>query len=193
MNAKRSQCEACQRPPQRCLCAYIEPTDNYCPIVLLQHPKEHGHPKNTGELLVRSLSNATLLQGEQFTPQSLSPWLQGAALLYPTEPNDNGSTTRQIPYTQPPSCLIVLDATWRKSHKMLQLNPALQRLPRLALTAQYSSLYRIRSARDQHQLSTLEASCYALQQIESNSDKYRPLLEQFAQYMTHLADFDPNR
>jgi DTW domain-containing protein YfiP len=28
--------------------------------------------------------------------------------------------------------MVVLDATWRKSRKMLHLNPALQALPRLA-------------------------------------------------------------
>lgn len=189
MTSSRTLCHKCARPLPRCLCPYVQPTDNRCHLLILQHPKEHGHPKNTGELLARSLSNATLLQGETFSPKLLRPWLESAALLYPHNPGP--APDSHLP--EPPSCLIVIDATWRKSRKMLCLNPQLQALPRISLSDNFARHYTIRSARHAHQLSTLEASCYALQQLEGKDQRYRPLLNQFAQYMNHLASFDPNR
>jgi DTW domain-containing protein YfiP len=54
--------------------------------------------------------------------------------------------------------LVVLDGTWRKSRKMLHLNPLLRRLPRLSLEDVPASNYLIRKAHKVGQLSTLEAT-----------------------------------
>ncbi|MDO3385747.1 tRNA-uridine aminocarboxypropyltransferase [Gilvimarinus sp. SDUM040013] len=193
MSNKRAVCSDCQRPLARCMCRYIVPTANHCRVLLLQHPKENGHPKNTGELLWRSLQHCELKVAEQFSLSELSPWLPGATLLYPTEKSDKPAYSDGLSQSHAPDKLIVIDATWRKSLKMLHLNPALLDLPRIQLADHLCGNYRVRTAKKHHQLSTLEASCYALQQIESNQSLYEPLLEQFDHYMTHLANFDPNR
>lgn len=190
MKPKRSLCPHCLKPQARCLCDYIVPTANTIFSLILQHPNEAGHPKNTGELLHRSLRNSELQVGENFTPASLDAYLDNAILLYPSETEED--LEKQTP-PEEPNTLIILDATWRKSRKMLHLNPQLARLPRVSLTDEKESAYRIRSAKHQHQLSTLEASCYALQQLEQNPDRYQPLLDAFAQYMDKLVSFDPNR
>ncbi len=57
--------------------------------------------------------------------------------------------------------LVVLDGTWRKSRKMLYLNPLLQALPRLPLVDLPALQYRIRKAQQAHQLSSFEASVAA--------------------------------
>ena len=72
--------------------------------------------------------------------------------------------------------LVVMDGTWRKSRKMLHLNPQLQALPRCALVGVAPSRYVIRKAHAPHQLSTLEATCAALAQLEGQPEKYTPLL-----------------
>lgn len=86
--------------------------------------------------------------------------------------------------------LVVLDGTWRKSRKMLHLNPLLQRLPRLSLENMPASRYRIRKAHQSDQLSTLEATCAALAQLEHNPAPFTPLLAAFdgfiAQRMAYL-------
>lgn len=187
----RPVCPHCERPLQRCFCSHVVPTNNHCRLLLLQHPNEAGHPKNTGELLWHSLTNCERLIGETFTDEQLAPFMAGAALLYP-EADDQPPMAEGLIQASP-STLIVLDATWRKSRKMLYQNPQIQALPRFTLEHLPESRYRIRSAEQQHQLSTLEASCYALQQIEGNTGIYLPLLTGFDQYMTHLASFDPNR
>src|SRR5205809_1132418 len=75
--------------------------------------------------------------------------------------------------------LIVLDGTWRKSRKMLYLNPLLQHLPRLSLQGMPASNYRIRKAHKPDQLSTLQATCAALMQLERRVEPFQPLLRAF--------------
>jgi DTW domain-containing protein YfiP len=75
--------------------------------------------------------------------------------------------------------LIVLDGTWRKSRKILYLNPLLQQLPRLSLRDTPPSHYLIRKAHRPDQLSTLEATCAALIKLEGNAERFQPLLTAF--------------
>jgi len=79
---------------------------------------------------------------------------------------------------------VVLDATWRKSRKMLHLSPGLQRLPRLALNEVPTGRYAIRKAHAPGQLSTLEATCAALAQLERNTERWQPLLAAFDAFVT---------
>ena len=90
--------------------------------------------------------------------------------------------------------LVVLDATWRKSRKMLYLNPALQQLPRLPLRDTPPSHYLIRKAHAPNQLSTLEATCYALMQLDEEVARFAPLIAAFdgfvAQQLSYITAFD---
>ena len=85
--------------------------------------------------------------------------------------------------------LVVIDATWRKSRKMLHLNPALQLLPRLALEAVPSSRYLIRKAHKPGQLSTLEATCAALAQLGGDAAAFEALLAAFDGFVAQQAQF----
>ena len=87
--------------------------------------------------------------------------------------------------------LVVLDGTWRKSRKMLHLNPLLQQLPRLALAQLPASRYRIRKARQLHQLSTLEACCAALAQLQNDAEPFEPLLAAFDGWVAQLLQARP--
>ncbi|MEY4908801.1 MAG: hypothetical protein RL260_2519 [Pseudomonadota bacterium] len=108
-----------------------------------------------------------------------------SVLLYPEAVDNHG---RAIPLsTARPRRLVVLDGTWRKSRKLLHLNLALQRLPRLALVAPPPSQYTIRKAHRPDQLSTLEATCLALAQLEQAPTRYAPLLTAFGAFIGHLA------
>jgi DTW domain-containing protein YfiP len=115
-------------------------------------------------------------------------------LLYPDTPADATLGIAPAPALAPELLrdpgllrLVVLDATWRKSRKMLYLNPALQRLPRLALRDVPPSAYRIRKAHAPHQLSTLEAAAHALAQLESDALRYQPLLAAFDGFVQQQA------
>jgi DTW domain-containing protein YfiP len=92
--------------------------------------------------------------------------------------------------TQAPPALqlLVIDATWRKSRKMLALNPLLAALPRLALPPQALNRYAaLRKAQRPGQLSTLEATALALGLLETMPERYSPLLAAFESFVAAQA------
>ncbi len=170
----------------------------------MQHPDESTNAKNTAGLLHLSLKNSQLLVGEKFTDTLLQPLLHADGrlplLLYPALADYRSLGIRPPPATPDLGKiyaqqlrLIVIDATWRKSRKMLYLNPMLQELPLLSLDNTPPSIYKIRKAHSENQLSTLEASCYALQQLERRAVHYEPLLQAMVNFIAQLAAFIPQQ
>jgi DTW domain-containing protein len=189
MNSKRATCGTCLRPRSTCICHWIAPVASHTALLILQHPMEANNAKNTAGLLHLSLPGSKLAVGEKFEDEVLGSLLAGLrrpVLLYPETPGDASLGIVPAPPFEPawaddPASLllVVLDATWRKSRKMLYLNPALQALPRLALRDVPASQYRIRKAHAPGQLSTFEATVHALAQLERNEARYAPLLAAF--------------
>jgi DTW domain-containing protein YfiP len=104
-------------------------------------------------------------------------------LLYPS-----ASPEATFPEPEPGTAasrlrLVVLDGTWRKTRKMMHLNPELRQLPRLSLRLPAPSAYLIRRAHAPHQLSTLEATAAALGALERDSRKFQPLLAAFDSFV----------
>jgi DTW domain-containing protein YfiP len=196
INTKRLSCPKCLRPQNTCICHWITTIEHAIEVLFLQHPLEISNPKGSARLLHLSLPRSRLVTGETFSEVELH------ALLYaPFDKSDGGKVIQPIllypdtsedgrieksPAFIPPSSdaaiqyrLIVLDGTWRKSRKMLYLNRLLQQLPRLPLSDLPASHYRIRKAHKPDQLSSYEATCHALMQLEKNAEKYQPLLAAF--------------
>lgn len=185
----------------------------------MQHPGEVGNAKGSARLLHLSLRCSRLVVGEVFAEQALQTLLHAplddcqlpdaqpdppighpirhTILLYPETPEDSASGIPAPPL--PDSVLlreparlrlVVLDGTWRKSRKMLYLNPLLQQLPRLPLHDMPASQYLIRKAHGPDQRSTLEATCYALMQLEANHEKYQPLLSAFDGFVAQQSGYN---
>ncbi len=196
----RPVCASCQRPQSHCICRWIRPLENQVELLLLQHPLEQHQAKGTAGLLLLSLSRHHCLVGEQFDPALLAQALAKPdssfvnLLLYPDDagvlPKAKAALALAADALARPERLrlVVLDATWRKSRKMLHLNPLLQALPRLALQQPPASRYTIRRAQKTHQLSTLEATVLALQQLEgaAREASYAPLLTAFDGFVVQL-------
>ncbi len=167
--------------------------ENLSPLLILQDPGEAGQAKGTAALLARCLRQAKLRVGERFeAPVSI----EGLVLLYP---ETRGDLTLATPALWRPSLasrhglttLIVLDGTWRRSRRLLHLNPWLQTLPRLALEAPPPSRYAIRKAQAPLQRSTLEACALALAALDGDEARYAPLwqaMEEFVALHQRLAD-----
>ena len=186
--AKRARCPACLRAVSSCICRWIAPVSHAVEVLILQHPLEVHNAKGSARLLHLSLPNSRMLTGEQFAPDVLAGLLAGKhnVLLYPDTPGDRSLGIAPPPALDPAILLdptqlrlVVLDATWRKSRKMLYLNPPLQQLPRLPLRDTPASHYLIRKAHAPDQLSTLEATCYALMQLEQDVPRFVPLIAAF--------------
>lgn len=175
-----------------CLCQWTRPVANTVAVRVLQHPQEEHHPKGSARLLTLSLQDCRCWVGERFDPAELAAWIGAcgdAALLYP--PTQIGPAPPAPPRAV--RRLVVIDATWRKSLKMLLLNPLLLGLPRVSLQQVPPSRYRIRPARRPDQLSTLEASCQALAELEGTPDRYQPLLQAFDGFVAEQAGWMAGR
>jgi DTW domain-containing protein YfiP len=165
-------------------------------VLILQHPLEVQHAKNSAGLLHLSLPHSRILVGEVFEDASLQAPMHPAkttVLLYPsTNFADHvaPATLDAAQLVDPAQVrLVVLDATWRKSRKMIHLSPALQALPRLSLDTSLVSHYSIRKAHKPGQLSTLEATCAALAQLQGDDAAYAPLLQAFQGFVAQQAAF----
>lgn len=180
---QRPICANCVRPQTACICRWITRVKNTTEVLILQHPLEVNHAKNSARLLHLSLPNSRILTGEAFDDGNLGAAMQPpkyAVLLYPQAAHDPAPVA-DLALLQDPTQwrLVVLDATWRKSRKMIHQSPLLRQLPRLSLEDVPASQYTIRKAHKPEQLSTLEATCRALAQAEGDAEKFRPLLQAF--------------
>ncbi len=196
----RPSCPTCLRAKTGCICHLISKVDTDIEVLILQHPLEVTETKGTARLLHLCLPNSQLLTGEVFEDGLLKNSLsaKNAILLYPTTLEDHSLGISPSPELNSILLkdfsnirLIIIDGTWRKSRKILIKNPYLQTLPRLVLRDLPVGQYTIRKARKPYQLSTLEAACAALAQMEfhinSNKTKFRPITESFSAFNAFIA------
>ncbi|MCA0901493.1 tRNA-uridine aminocarboxypropyltransferase [Microbulbifer agarilyticus] len=177
----RDICPTCQRPLRMCYCSALVHMPSRIKVLIIQHPQEQKHPFNTGRMAHLCLDNSELVVAEtlseEFLQQRLTP---RSALLYPSlswlpvaelvEPG----TLQNAALEQ----LVVIDATWRKSKKMLHLQPLLQQLPRVSFSGELESQYQVRKSSMENSLSTIESIALALQELEPRGDFTR-LLQPF--------------
>ncbi len=193
--APRAFCTPCQRPLRNCICDLVQAVEHATEVLILQHPLEVREAKGTARLLHLCLQRSRLEVGEQFASDVLRSWLTEdwhgnptmsprTVLLYPESAHDPALPLLPAPPLPPawlespqPLRLVVIDGTWRKSRKMLYLHPLLQQLPRLGLRDLPASRYAIRRAHRAGQLSTLEATCCALAQLEPANQDLERLLQ----------------
>ena len=192
----RPICLRCQRPLRACLCAWVRPTANRLPVLVLQHPQEAGHAKGSVRLLQCSLAHCTVQVGDHFDAAALKAWLGppgSSLLLYPDAPGAPGGPDAADAAAGPPGAprtparLVVLDGTWRQARGLLRAHPLLQALPRWGLPVVAPPRYWIRRAHLPAQRSTLEATCTALGVLEARPAHYAPLLEAFSGWVSQLA------
>ncbi|AWF82272.1 DTW domain-containing protein [Microbulbifer sp. A4B17] len=183
----RETCNTCLRPPNVCYCSALVNLANTVKVMIIQHPQEEKHPFNTGRMAHLCLSNSEMLVSETLPTNQLDRLLEiPSALLYPslqwlpeTPQLDRGNTLPNH-LNQPVKIeqLIVIDATWKKSKKILHLNPRLQQLPRVNLNGSLKSSYIIRRTTVADGLSTIESIAMAMAQLEGNND-FSKLLQPF--------------
>ena len=188
-STRRPCCERCGLPARTCVCALVARVDNDVDVLVLQHPDEADEAKNSARLLRLGLARCRVVVGEVFEPAKLLALLggdvSGNALLYPADTVTGTGPTQELAR---PRCLVVLDGTWRKSIRMLHANPLLQSLPRWAIAPSEPTRYAaLRKARLPAQLSTLEATCAALADIEAAPARYEPLLAAFERFVADRA------
>lgn len=185
---KRAMCPRCLRASRACICSLVRSVANDTEVLIVQHPQEAGHIKNSARLLNLCLSHSRLICEQNIDDATWAALLgeKQSVLLYPTTPTMNAPAFSPDHITDTSKVrLVLIDASWRHSRHILAQCPQLQALPRMALPgtviANYQPRYHIRRAHQTHQLSSLEAAVLALQQWEEPT-KFAPLLEAFEDF-----------
>jgi DTW domain-containing protein YfiP len=191
---KRVVCGKCKRPEKACICQFMCEIKNDVLVVVLQHKSESKQAKGTVPLILGSLSHCELFVGEQFAEDirllNILEQHQGStALLYPGE---KSKAICQL-QGQKITCIIVLDGTWKKAYRLFAINEFLHSLPQVTLSKSYQGLYDIRKTDKENALSTLEATCYALTELEKVEDKYERLISRFIDFNRFLMSFNMER
>lgn len=163
----RACCPRCARPLAVCYCSLVQSVANRWPVRILQHHRESGHAVGTARIAALSLTRCDLgiLRGS-FVPEPEDVLVYPGSDARPLEELCDGPVRR----------LLFLDASWRKSRRMLHEQPALAALPRYCLTDVPTSRYRIRREPERGFLSTVEAVVLALETLEREPGRYHALL-----------------
>ena len=165
----RALCERCYFSLSTCICNAITCVDNQTQVVVLQHPSEAKISKNTAQLLALSLTRCKIIIGENnqdFACLQKLP-LSSTVLLYPNEDAIELDVANDNENVRPITHLIVLDGTWNKAFKILQLTPLLQKFKTVSFRQIPTNRYTIRKAPRADSLSTLEAVAHSLSLIEA--------------------------
>jgi len=178
---KRLACSICLRALPVCICAALpaQPIANRWPLHILQHRQEQGHALNTAliaslGLLQCDMHLVTDAPVETTLPTDLKSELDQALLIYP---GLESTDVAQLDINEVPlRPLLLLDASWRKSRRMLLASHWLQSLPRISFVMTEPSRYRIRKEPEPGYCSSLEALCAVLGSLEQDQEKYKPLL-----------------
>jgi len=152
-----------------CFCDRITVLPTRTRILLLQHPREQRVAIGTARMAQLALPNSRLRVGLDFAedPEVLAILAQSHA-TYVLFPGPDASPIEQLPRDRGIT-LIVLDGTWWQARKLLKLNPAIARLPRVAFSPREPSAYVIRREPADFCMSTIEALAAVLKVLEPSS------------------------
>ncbi|MGL5394153.1 MAG: tRNA-uridine aminocarboxypropyltransferase [Shewanella sp.] len=175
----RHYCPTCCYPMNACLCSHVQQIKPQTQLLVLQHPCEVEHKKNSVRVLSLVIPDTQVYVGESEADfaalrAQLSRCQRPIYLVYPSE--QSLSVEQQM--ISADCVLLLIDGTWRKAFKILQLNPWLTQLPAVHLPEGYASRYKIRKSSRSDSLSTLEASAYMLKALDKGLD-VSPLLAAF--------------
>lgn len=171
----RTYCLNCLKAAQACFCHEVTQFKNEIRLIILQHPTETKHPLGTAIISRLSFINSEIFIGENFNANTEVQKILESPQTYLLFPGDSSQTI--TPHRMDIKTLVILDGTWKKAKKILYLNKKLQELPRLSFQKSYISQYKIRKEPKPNYLSTVEASVYALEEIEQK--EYKEVLRTF--------------
>jgi DTW domain-containing protein YfiP len=165
----------------------VSPITTPLNIIILQHPKEAKHAKNTVKLLALGLEQVSVLQGESQKDwaelaEQVTKEPQNYCLVYPHEQSSSieliCSPEQKKQHFPANHNVIFIDASWRKALKIWHLNPWLQLCDSWHFATPPENQYHIRRTTQKSSLSTLESVMYVLKHTHNVNCK--PLATLFA-------------
>lgn len=174
------RCFKCFKPKSVCLCKYGKNLDTGIKFVFLMHPKEFRRQRTgTGYLSHLCLKDSEVIVGLNFLQNKrLSQLLEDSqyfpVLMYPGQDTITAKSIGQKlnskgrPGNYDKKLLIlILDATWFCSKKMLQHNPFLLELPKLSFEGSYQSIFTFKREPSPECISTIECCYYIIKEFQA--------------------------
>ncbi|OFI32902.1 tRNA-uridine aminocarboxypropyltransferase [Alteromonas lipolytica] len=191
----RQQCSTCHYPVKTCICHAVQPVSNLTEVIVLQHPKESLHAKNTVRLLQLALTKISTYVGksaDDFSPlrHKLSTDPKPTAVFYPS-PDSSAISAVTSRDTTRITRVIFIDSSWKQAFGIWQNNPWLNQFTFYQLPAETTGQYHIRQSKLQHSLSTLEAVAYGLYYVEQLDPK--PLVDLLCAFTQRWQTYIPVR
>ena len=137
------------------------------------HPKEAKHQRTgTGRLSHLTLTDSEILVGLDFTKnerllQLLSDPKYFPVMLYPGE---DAWTAKKEGFAEAVGdrtlLVLVVDATWFCSRKIIEHSPNLLTLPRLSFSGEYRSIFTFKREPRPEYISTIESCYYLIKELQ---------------------------
>ncbi len=162
-------CYRCFKPAPDCVCADVTPVDNRTGVIVVQHPRERNHPFGTERFARLGLNRVQIRicdPGAAGAATALADLPPNTALLYPSPESREVSS---LAASERPDHIVLVDGTWHQAKKLVREVDSLRSLPRVCLTPDAPSEYRIRRQPRADCLSTIEATVALLRVLEPDT------------------------
>lgn len=168
------RCFKCFKPQNSCLCKYTKELDTKIKFVLLMHPKEAKRQRTgTGNLAHICLKDSEIIVGLDFSKNErlislLNDERYFPVMMYPSENAWNAKKEGFSSLVANKTLLVlILDATWFCSKKMIEHNPFLLELPRLSFYGDYRSIFTFKREPKPEYISTIECCYYLIKELQT--------------------------
>lgn len=181
------RCYKCFRPQSHCLCEYAKPEiDSGIKFLFLMHPKEAKHQRTgTGRLSHIALKDSEILVGLDFSKDQRFNELINDPQYFPVMmyPGKDAWTAKREGFAEAVGnktlLVILIDATWFCSRKIIEHNPDLLKLPRCSFTGDYRSIFTFKREPRPEYISTIETCYYFIKELQTvhTAEGQKPLVK----------------
>lgn len=185
--ANATRCPSCLMAAFACFCDQRVVSQSPIHFTLLYHYTEIHKPTNSGRLIADLFPQQTdaYIWSRTTPDDALLERLQSFAgnnvILFPaTEKRElAGTHLLDLPQSQKPLNVIVLDATWRLASKMLHQSRWLDAIPTFAINEEAIRSFKVRHAKHDNQFATAEVAAMLLAQ--ANAEQQSQALARYYQ------------
>lgn len=169
-----NRCFKCFKPMSACLCKYTEELDTGIKFIFLMHPKEFKKQRTgTGNLSHITLKDSEIIVGLDYANNQRLSQLLNDPQYFPVMmyPGEEAWTAKREGFKETVGnkklLVLILDATWFCSKKMIEHNPFLLDLPRVSFYGDYRSIFTFKREPRPEYISTIECCYYLIKELQT--------------------------
>ena len=168
------RCYKCFKPENSCLCKYTKEMDTGVKFILLMHPKEAKRQRTgTGNLAHICLKDSEIIVGLDYSKNERLMNLLNDDQYFPVMmyPGEDAWTAKKEGFKEAVGnkklLVLILDATWFCSRKMIEHNQFLLDLPKVSFYGDYRSIFTFKHEPKPEYISTIESCYYFIKELQT--------------------------